>query len=73
VSSVADAFGHVPRDLYFDDPLRGATEHWSDPEAIRRELTALHVRRVTRSTRSERAPTTRERRSPNSPALLGRS
>jgi protein-L-isoaspartate(D-aspartate) O-methyltransferase len=44
VTLIDDAVTRVPTDYYLTDPHRGATKHWSDPDAIRRELTSLHVR-----------------------------
>ncbi|WP_433294385.1 protein-L-isoaspartate O-methyltransferase family protein [Actinoplanes sp. CA-030573] len=41
---IDDAIARVPADYYLNDPHRGATRHWSDPDAIRRELTSLDVR-----------------------------
>ncbi|MFG1995292.1 protein-L-isoaspartate O-methyltransferase [Actinoplanes sp. NPDC048988] len=42
--SIDDAITRVPLDYYLNDPHRGATRHWSDPAAIRRELAGLRVR-----------------------------
>lgn len=41
---IDDAITRVPTDYYLNDPHRGTTRHWSDPDAIRRELTSLDVR-----------------------------
>lgn len=43
MACIDDAVSRVPADFYIHNPQRGPTLHYSDPDAIRRDLTALEV------------------------------